>query len=127
MSLWLSFSGRAEKIDYEFEDICPHGPDRSCLLEITEHECYTTTIVFSDFSMLKLLQFCQYFFLAVFLLLAIHHSWNCSHLSIVDPTGIRIASLTHWLSLHRTIWIEFSKIWQNAGLRGGFPDRNWAA
>ena len=28
MSLWLGFSGRAEKIDYEFEDICPHGPDR---------------------------------------------------------------------------------------------------
>lgn len=28
MSLWLGFSGRAEKIDYEFEDIRPHGPYR---------------------------------------------------------------------------------------------------
>ena len=73
MSLWLGnlgFSGRAEKIDYEFEDICPHGPDRRKVpVGITEHDYHGEQSVFLDSTMLKLLQYWQYFYLAVFLLL----------------------------------------------------------
>lgn len=35
----LGFSGRAKKMDYEFEDICPHGPDRRKVpVGNTEHD-----------------------------------------------------------------------------------------
>ena len=30
----------------------------------------------------------------------------------------------NFLKFHRSVWIEISLFWQNAG--GSFPDRNWA-
>lgn len=82
LSLWLGFSGCAEKINYEFEDICPHGPDRRTAA--CSNLLNTTGTMRAVFSMLKLLQLAVVFSFGGFSALTYHHIyvswWNCSRL-----------------------------------------------